>query len=219
MMFALALAGCATSLDLGRATTLAPGQDRFSASVQSTLTTPALTPESDTNIPWIQAGAGWHRGVADGVEAGARVWGMGWPAWFTTVGVAADGKVQLGRGAVDVAWAPTLLYYRPSLGGAPWHIGSAQSALLIGVNLGRHQLIVAPRAAGWVWGSYGQTLQWAGSAGLGVGVAIDVGAVELTPELAWSWSPIPFDGEVEAEGQRGLAGTELGMSVSYRPRP
>ena len=217
VILALALTGCATSLDLGRATTLQPGEDRFSAGTHSTLISPSLTPQSDTTVPWLQLETGWHRGLAPGVEVGTRVWGMGWPGLFTTAGVAADAKFQLGRGVVDVALAPTLLYYRPAFGGAPWHIGSAQTTLLIGVNLGPHQLIVSPRAAGWAWGGYGQAPQAALSGGLGIGVAIDLGVLDLTPELAWGWSPIAFDGEVKSEGRRGLDGTELGVTISYHP--
>ena len=214
-MILLVLAGCATSMDLGRATTLDPGEARWSGGLAYSTISPRLSSETDYTTPWIQLEAGYHRGLGDRWEAGGRAWGMGWPTLFTTVGLAIDGKYQVHRGAVDLALAASAIYYRPALGGAPWHVGGVQLPLLVGFDMGPHQLVLSPRVGAWAWGAYGQTAQSTWSAGLGVAMAFDLGAVELTPEYAWSWSPVSFNGEVIDAGKLGVSGSEIAVAISW----
>ena len=212
---ALGLGGCASGLDLGRATTLAVGEERWSAGAHYAGTSPHLTDESDFALPWVQAEAGYHRGISPRVEAGGRVWGFGWPYLFTTVGGAVDGKVQLLRGPVNVALAGSIQAQRDAIGGAPMTIGGVTVPLLVGFDMGPHQWVFSPRVGLWAEGSYGQRPIVAASVGLGTGVWFDLGPVELAPEICWQWSPVGFDGTVHVPERSGLGGVELGLGVSW----
>lgn len=219
MWLAPLLAGCAYGLDLGRATTLGAGETRWSGGAELTTITAVPTSEDAAGIPWLQLEGGWHRGFTPAVEAGARVWGFGYPYWFTTTGAAADVKIQVHRSAFrgdpHLALGASLGWHRPSLGGQPWQVGGLEVPLFVGYDLGRSQLVLTPRLGAWVGGGYGMRTLVTGSGGLGIGVACPVGERwELTPELLWEWSPIGFDGVVRDGEHVGLTGFQGGLTLS-----
>ncbi|HNC95437.1 MAG TPA: hypothetical protein PKW90_04890 [Myxococcota bacterium] len=214
------LLACASSLDLGRATPLEPGEGMFSSGGGLSAFTPALSARGNAGLPWFQAAAGYHRGVAPGLEIGGRGWIFGLPNWFSTVGGALDSKILLHRSGEGydphLSLAPNLLYHRPALGGAPWHILSLQLPLLVGWDLGPSQLVFSPRVAGWYATSYGQAPIWTASAGFGLALHIPVRKVELRPELSWSWAPLGFSGADDDPTRIGAGGIELGFGVAWR---
>ncbi len=210
---------CASSLDLGRATPLAVGEGQFSSGGNLSGFSPAISPSGSFTLPWIQISGGYHRGIAPGIEIGGRGWLFGLPSWFTTFGAAFDSKFLL-HGSKEgydphLSLAPSVLYHRPALGGAPWQVLSLQLPLLIGWDLGPSQLVFSPRMAGWYATSYGQTPIWTASAGLGIGLHIPVRKVELRPEISWSWAPLGFSGVNDDPGRIGAGGFELGLSVAW----
>jgi hypothetical protein len=167
------LGACAPQLGAGRARTLPPGAHQGGAGLDLVVLSPRLSPSQDVNIPWMNLGLGWRGGVAERVELGGRSFVFGIPALWTW-GVAADAKVQLrtsprpGSG-VDVAVAGIVGYQQIRNGGTPWHLGSVTAALLVGHNLGRHQLVWGPRLGYQLWGGEGQNTVEMPIAGLSIG--------------------------------------------------
>src|SRR4051812_19769227 len=97
-MILLALTGCMAGLDLGRATTLAPGVSRVGGGTELQLV--RIDQEAGKTsfpAPWIQATAGWHLGLPSDWEIGARAWGMDIPGVFGSVGLGLDTKHLLHR--------------------------------------------------------------------------------------------------------------------------
>lgn len=216
------LLGCAAGLNLGRATVLAPGEVEVAAGVDATVLSARMGPDTDALLPWPQLALSAHGGVAHDWELGGRAWAFGWPGYFLTLGFAADTKVQVHRSqdpaAPDLALVLSAVYHRPALGGAPWHIGGPQAALLIGCPVGRGELTLSPRAGAWYVTSYGQAPIFTVSGGVGLAWAIPVGRVDLVPEVVWQRSPLHFDGALREPQGRGAGGIELGMSVRWGRR-
>jgi hypothetical protein len=214
------LSGCASTLDLGRATTLPRGTTRYGAGLEAsaiTIGTPA-----GAVLPFLQVETSLHHGLTDRVEVGARAWGLGYAGYFSTFGLALDGKLQLRRstGRRDPALATGLsvAYYRPALGGTPWNIVGITAPLLVGFDVGRSQLVFGPRASAYVGGSYGQATLVTAGFGAGVGVAIGTSdTFEVTPELTVTWNTLGLNGTVERPGRPGTAAVELGMGVAWGP--
>jgi hypothetical protein len=219
----LVLLGCATSMDLGRAVTLDPGRTEGTAGLAiSGLGIGVGGPETGGWVPWIQATGGLHHGVTSRVELGVRGSASGIPGAFTTLGAAVDTKVQVHRGvdgAPSVAFVGSAVYYRPSEGGAPWHVLGPQATLLVGYPVREAEVTFSPRVAGWYETSYGQVPLLTGSVGIGVAWAAPVGShIDLVPELVCSWSPIGFDGSRDDPDRNGAVGVELGVGVRFGRR-
>lgn len=212
----LALLGCVSSLDLGRATTLAPGETRWSVTGEGSLIGQELAPENPNQVPWGQVGAGWHTGVSERLEVGARVSGFGIPGYFSTFGVSGDSKIQVVRGGTDIAVGLDATYYRPSLGGAPWHLGALVLPIFFGWDVGRGQIVASPRGSVWVAGSYGQEPIVVPGAQVGLAWVIAAGPIELTPELVGGYAGVGFDGTVHDPDRTGAWALEGGMSIGWR---
>ncbi|MDP2308550.1 MAG: hypothetical protein Q8P18_21195 [Pseudomonadota bacterium] len=221
LLLALSLQGCAAAMDLGRATTLDPGDVRWSGGLEASVLRAGVRKEQESPIPWVQMETGVHLGVTDKIEVGGRAWGFGWPGLVTTFGVAADSKFQLHRGRFrgdpHLATGLTLTWYSPALGNQPWTLLGATVPLLVGFDIGKSQLVFGPRATGWYVGSYGQTPLWTGEAGAGVGWSIRLGRAELFPELLWMVSPINFDGARHTADRTGAEGFHAALGFAWHP--
>lgn len=213
------LFGCATGLDLGRATVLSPGEARASAGTSLVVTSPRLAAETYVPLPWVQLHGGWHRGLPGDWEVGGRAWGFGWPNVFSTFGLAFDAKRQLRRGVgpvdPDLALLVSPSWYRVAVGGTGSHVLGLDVPLLAGYRIQEHQLVLAPRVGGWLLLGESQAPLVTASVGAGVAFAFDVGRVELVPQLSWRWAPVGFNGEASDARNVGLAGFETGLAVSW----
>ncbi len=123
--------GCASFSNIGRARTLDPGRVEIFAAPEAY----AVMSEAGASVRPI-AEAGVRVGATREVELDARV---------STLGVSLGPRVQLHRSedpgsGVDVAIAPSLSWtYVDKLG--------LDTALIVGVNLGEHQLVLSARLA------------------------------------------------------------------------
>jgi len=221
LMAAMLGAGCASQVGSGRATTLPKGEAQWGPFLEASVLGPKLQRDTPTQVPWLQFGLAYHRGVTERLEVGGRAWVFGLPDVFTTMGAAADFKWQLtapdGGQGWDVALLASPTYQRVTLGGAPsWHIAGVTAPLLFGLNLGEHQLVFGPRVGDYVLASYGQTplnTFWVGaSAGFMWRVSKQL---ELQPELVLHYSPVTFNGESLAGDTRGTSVFSLGMGLAW----
>jgi hypothetical protein len=126
--------GCASATTLGTARTLEPGVLQPSVSVKAPM-------------PLLEVGV--RRGLTESVDVGARVGGY-FSTPMTVLSVAADSKVQLRRSVDpgsgwDFAVVPGAGYEQAVVGGQRLHSVHFSLPLLLGKNLGRHQLIFGPR--------------------------------------------------------------------------
>jgi hypothetical protein len=173
-----------------------------------------LLPKNDVPLPGAQLAFNMNYSVTDAFEIGARAWGAYWPNLLTTFGGSFDTKLQLHRGRLDVALGSALGYHQGILGGAPWHSFQLTVPLLLGVNIGNHQLIISPRIADYILASYGQNTINTFWGGLGIGYAWRIKkGLDLIPELTVLYSPVSFNGREPGQGQVGVTLIQLGLGI------
>jgi hypothetical protein len=213
--------GCASQAGLGRATTLAPGVYQFTPTVEATLVSVKNDATATTTAPWLTLGVGYHRGVTDRLELGARAWAFGLTNYLTTAGLALDGKVQLLRGvAWHVAVAPSVKYHAVALADSPWHVVAVEVPVLFGLNLGPHQLVLGVRVVDQLLTGKGTNPVNTAWVGAHVGVALRVHrSAELMPELGLLYSPVRFNGETRDEQRTGASVLHLAVSVAIESSP
>jgi hypothetical protein len=216
----IAASACAPLGGSGRARVLPRGDNELTASAEAMLIAPEFNSDNIV-VPWAQFGIGYHRGLSERFEAGARAWGLSFKQFeFQTGGAALDSKFQLAfqerdRAAIDIALAPSVGYHRVALGGTPEHMMQVSLPLLMGVAVGqRHHFIVAPRVTVQRWWGQSQYAQTFVLGGVSVGIALRVGKRwVLHPEATFMWSPVPFGGEDPATTRRGLSLLSLGFGT------
>ncbi|HSN98794.1 MAG TPA: hypothetical protein VLS89_10935 [Candidatus Nanopelagicales bacterium] len=213
--------GCASQIGMGRARTLDKGKHRIGFSAEADFLTPEAWKESGATLPWAQVGLGYHRGLSDRVEVGARLWGFTIPTAFTTLGGAADLKVAVlrpeeGRGDLNIAAALSLSYHNASYGGQPYHVFGGTLPVLFGVKLGRHELVLGPRVANYTISAYGMNTVNAFYMGGSLGFAARYRETfDFFPEAVAMWSPISLNGEEEVESRVGVGMFQLGFGFNW----
>ena len=126
---ALALSGCYSFSTLGRARTIDKGHFQVFAAPEAFV----VASGSGGNVRPI-AEAGVRYGLTDNIELGGRL---------TTVGLTLGPRIQLRRSphptsGLDIAVAPAVAYTYPDK-------LALEAPVLLGLNLDRHQLVLAPR--------------------------------------------------------------------------
>ena len=217
-MIALLLA-CAGGLDLGRAVVLAPGDVRWSAGAEVSVATATSGPEQETPLPWISPMVGARSGLAPGWDVGARGWLSGWPGVIGVAGVAADARVQL-RTSTE-GYDPTLStglvlgLNRPVVGGTAGYLFSADVPVWVGFPTEDDELTFTPRAGAVFVTSRGQSPFLCPRMGFGVAWHASLATRDVVPQVAWGWSPVPFDGALDDPDRRGFHTFELGIAWGW----
>jgi len=222
LLFLLVLpAGCASQTGFGRATTMPEGELQGQAGLTATLGSAQMTPGERTLLPYLDLSAGVRYGLAEDFEVGGRVWGAGIRG-LGTWGVSADTKIGLLRSEEEgsgwnVAVATGAAYHQILIGGTPSHLFSLTVPLLVGVDLGRDQLVFGPRVTGQVWTGQGQGSIETLSYGLSLAYAIALGETwELTPEIVATGTPVSFNGEIDDDDRNGAGFLHVGLSLGHR---
>ncbi len=207
-MFFFLLTGCIGALDLSRATPLAPGELAIQAGGGVVLPIPA---EGGDLTPYFGGAASVHGGVVRGLELGGEV-------GLVSVGSGLDGPLEYGgihakiglvnpdQGAVHVSLDPHLRAF----GGASSGSGGASVDLpvLIGLDVGRSQLVLAPRV-----GLYLQREEPWVTAGLAAAWSVPMGdRLELLPGVSANLLVDPASRAVLAP-QNVFPGASLGVRV------
>ncbi len=215
------LGACASQSGLGRATTLEVGASQVTPLVEGSFVSARFSPTAST-APWLQLGIGYRRGLTERFELGARAWGFGLQNYFTAGGVGIDAKVQLYRGErVHLAVAPNLKYHAIALADAPWHVGIVEVPVLLGINLGPHQLVLGVRVSDALLTGAGTNPVNTFWLGAHLGVSFRIKRVELMPEVGLLVSPVAFNGETPDPQRGGASLLHAGVSVAIdtsRPR-
>jgi hypothetical protein len=210
------LCHCAPQVGLGRADTLAPGVSRAALGLDVTLLSPKVTNGDPIQLPYLLFFGSYHRGVAPRLELGGRLYGAGF-AELSGWGAAVDLKWQyVNRRIWDAALVLSIGYHEVRLGGAPYWCPNGALTALFGWNFGPHQIVLGPRFAVSAWDSDGQNTVALYGVGAAFGVHFRAGRFDVPLELALTWSPVEFNGEVASEDRFGAGVVSLGLSGAYR---
>ena len=208
--------GCATQAGLGRARVLDVGQLEYGGAMQAQSTGAKLGPGPPIQLPWVQLMAVARTGVRPDLELGGRLWAMDVLS-LGTFGLSVDGKWQMRRGEwIDVALGSNLQWQRSILGGWPWHSLGVVVPLLVGLNLGRHQLIGSVRSG--VGALFGESMrtQWLGLSAVSLGFSLALGRWQLVPEVIVGWSPVGWNGTHADVERTGATVFELSVGIMRR---
>jgi hypothetical protein len=209
--------GCGAQTGFGSARVLDPGDAQIGWVLEGSVVAAKLGAESQVPLPLVQGGVAYRRGVVEGFELGARAWGIGITG-FQAFGGAIDAKVHLARsGRTRVTLVSSLGYQQLRLGGTPCHVWSGTLPLLIGVDLGRHQLFLGPRVAYGLAASYGANTVGALWGGASIGFEWWwTKSLAVVPELVWMYSPVPFNGEYRDPDRTGAHALQIGLGGHFQ---
>lgn len=215
----LCCGACASSVGTGGARVLEAGRHEAGLGLDLTFPSARIAPQSPVAGIWPQGSLSYRRGFGPGFEAGARVWGFGWPKYLFTFGAGADLRYGIVRApnheeGVDLTLGAGLAYHQINAGGAPTHVMGVQVPLLAGINLGGgHQLFGGPRFE--VQRIFGTDVHPVNAAFVGASMGFVWRAasfLEVRPEVVALYSPVSFNGTGDAQGRRGLGVLQFGLS-------
>jgi len=204
---------------MGGARVLAEGQSELGLGLELTLASAQIEPSAPVGAPWPQIAASFRAGLPHDFELGARAWGFGWPNYFYTFGAGLDAKYALVRApsleeGFDLAIGVGGAYHQQNAGGAPNHVIAAQVPLLLGVNVGdKNQIVAGVRFEDHVMFGQDQHPVNIPYGGLQLGFvwrAMD--NVEIRPEVVLLYSPVPFNGTGDSSDRKGLAVLQFGLA-------
>jgi hypothetical protein len=158
------------------------------------------------------------------MEVGVRTFGLGIPNAGGQAGGALDWKLQLFRAddrahGWDLSVGLTGSYHFVMRGDQPFHVVGGVIPLLLGKNMGPHQLVFGLKVADYVLTSYGQKPQNNFFVGGSFGIALRVRRVEFQPELSLLYSPVRWGGETPADQSTGLTIASFGISMPIEVTP
>ena len=213
----LLLTGCAHQHS-GRATVLEPGQGQLSIAGEISMLDPGAPRGPPLGIPWVQGAIGYHHGLGARMELGVRAFGFGIPNVGGEAGGALDWKLQLIRNedrmhGVDLATGASVSYHFVMQGDQPFHVVGGVVPLLLGLNMGPHQLVFGLKVGDYVLSSYGQKPQNNVFFGGSIGLALRVRRVQFQPELSLLYAPVRWGGETPADETTGLTVVSFGIAL------
>jgi hypothetical protein len=207
---ALAGGGCTAMSTIKTATTVPPGQNQVIGAIEANGGAPLELPVKPL-LPELVIGL--RRGLTERVEVGGKLTTLPLGRAVTTAGVEGQVKVQLRR----VPWSRFKLAIGPAAGfrwigssGAAMQVTYLSVPLLMGIDVGRHQIVVAPEAGVQLWTSAGSDEVWAPMMGLSLGFVWRIGQrFALVPEAA------AYRTDVKIDYSRGSQMFHLGIGFLY----
>ncbi len=217
-LVAVSCGGCASLTGLGRARTLDPGRTQFGATVELSSNSARLN--GQTNVPWGHVGVAFRRGLHERFELGGRFSCMGIDG-ADSIALWVDPKIQIVRSpsathGIDLAIVPSVGWQQVRLGGTPWHLPQVALAVLFGVNLGPHQLVLGARGGYQALIGTSMVTQHIGWGAVSIGGVFRAGRWDISPELVLGWAPVTFNGESTADTQPGAGLGQIGFSFAHQ---
>jgi hypothetical protein len=186
--------GCTAMSTIKTATTVPRGQNQYIFALEGNGGAPMEFPVKPL-LPELVAGV--RRGLTERVEIGGKLTSLPAGRFVTTAGLEGEVKVQLRRQAdsrLELAIGPAAGFRYISSSGASMQVTYATVPLLCGIDVGRHQIVVAPELGLQLWTSAGSTPIWAPMTGLSLGFVWRLGQrFALVPEVAAYRTPIAID--------------------------
>ena len=181
----LAGGGCTAMSTIKTATTVPAGQNQVIGAIEANGGAPLELPVKPL-LPELVVGL--RRGLTDRLEVGGKLTTLPLGRRATTLGVEGEVKVQLR----NVPWSRYKLALGPAAGfrwisssGAAMQVTYLTLPFLTGIDVGRHQIVVAPEVGVQLWTSAGANEVWAPMVGLSLGFVWRIGQrFALVPEAA-----------------------------------
>jgi hypothetical protein len=181
----LAGGGCTAMSTIKTATTVPAGQNQVIGAIEANGGAPLELPVKPL-LPELVVGL--RRGLTDRLEVGGKLTTLPLGRRATTLGVEGEVKVQLR----NVPWSRYKLALGPAAGfrwisssGAAMQVTYLTLPFLTGIDVGRHQIVVAPEVGVQLWTSAGANEVWAPMVGLSIGFVWRIGQrFALVPEAA-----------------------------------
>jgi hypothetical protein len=191
---AAALAGCTAMSTIKTATTVPRGQNQYIFALEGNGGAPVEFPVKPL-LPELVAGV--RRGLTERVEVGGKLTTLPLGRFVTTAGLEGQVKVQLRRRSdsrLVLAVGPAAGFRYVASSGASMQVTYATVPLLVGIDVGRHQIVVSPEAGLQLWTSAGSSPIWAPMAGLSLGFVWRLGQrFALVPEIAAYRTTVAID--------------------------
>jgi hypothetical protein len=192
------------------ATTVPKGQNQLVAAIEANGGAPIELPVKPL-LPELVIGV--RRGLTDKLDVGGKLTGMPLGRVVTTAALEGQVKVQLRRrpdSRLEIAIGPAVGFRWISSSGAAMQVTYATVPAMFGVNVGRHQIVLAPELGYQLWTSEGASAVRAPMAGLSLGFVWRIGQrFTLVPEAAAYRSTVAID------YSRGSQMFHLGIGILY----
>jgi hypothetical protein len=192
------------------ATTVPAGSTRVFAAVEANGGAPLELPVKPL-LPEVAVGA--RHGLTDRVELGGKLTTLPLGRRVTTAALEGQVKVQLRRrpeGTLEIALGPAGGFRWVGSSGASMQVSYVTLPLMLGWNVGRHQIVVTPEAGLQLWTSAGASEVWAPVTGLTLGFVWRLGErFTLVPEATAYRSPVALD------YSRGTMMLHLGIGMLF----
>jgi hypothetical protein len=202
--------GCTAMSTIKTATTVPPGQTQWISAIEANGGAPLELPVKPL-LPELVVGA--RRGLTERVEVGGKLTSCPAGKHVTTAGVEGEVKVQLRRvpwSRIELALGPAAGFRWISSSGAAMQVTYATVPFLMGIDVGRHQIVVAPEAGLQLWTSAGSNEVWAPMMGLSLGFVWRIGQrFAIVPEAA------AYRTNVTIDYSRGSQMFHLGIGFLY----
>jgi hypothetical protein len=190
----LALAGCASYGTMTSARPVAPGASEVTTALELD---GAGVVEDDLRVPSPSLAVQVRRGVREDVDIGGKLSILPFADALTTLGVEAQARWRFAgsdTSRFELAVAPSLGWRGTESSGARWDAGHAVVPLIVGWNLGRHQLYLSPKVGWQRWWSRGAMPVDVPFAGAGLGFTWRVRERwSIVPEATALRSPTSLD--------------------------
>jgi hypothetical protein len=205
-----ASAGCTAMSTIKTATTLPPGQTQWIGALEGNGGAPLELPVKPL-LPELAFGA--RHGLTDRVDVGGKLTSLPGGRRLTTAGVEGQVRVQLWRrddSRLKLAIGPAAGFRWVSSSGASMQVSYLTVPLMFGIDVGRHQIVIAPEAAVQLWTSAGSNEVWVPVAGLSLGFVWRLGQrFALVPEIA------AYRAAVAIDASRGSQMIHVGIGMLY----
>ena len=184
-----ALIGCSSFTTYKTATPLRKGKTMTVVAPQVN----AAGPKETGKAPFPEVAVSVRHGLTDKLEVGGTLSGLPLGQAMSALGFEAQGKRHMWRsssGRVDVALAGGVGYQVFATSGATFEMIHANLPVIVGINLGRHQLVLAPNLSWQRWYSTGARPVDVGAYGSSLGFRWQVSRrFAILPEFSWARSP------------------------------
>jgi hypothetical protein len=190
----LAGGACTAMSTIKTADTVPAGKNQFVSALEANGGAPIELPVKPLLPEFV---FGLRRGLTDRLDVGVKLTTLPLGHRITTAGLEGQVKVQLRRvpgSRYKLALGPAAGFRWISSAGAAMQVSYLTLPFITGIDVGRHQIVIAPEAGVQLWTSAGANEVWAPMLGLSLGFVWRISPhFALVPEVAAYRSTVRID--------------------------
>ena len=176
------------------ATTVPPGQTQWIGALEGNGGAPVELNVKPL-LPELAVGA--RHGMTDRLDVGIKLTTLPAGRRLTTAALEGQVRFQLRRrddSRLKIAIGPAAGFRWISSSGAAMQVSYLTVPVMFGIDVGRHQIVIAPEVAMQLWTSAGSNEVWVPVGGLSLGFVWKLGQrFALVPEIAAYRTPVAID--------------------------